>query len=347
MRPILALAILVLRVSSASPEPEYFSLLPGSFHLGGGESFASLVEIESSRSRGDREQMAAPQAQATAAATPAATAVPMPAAANTSADSASAQLPKANEANADQPVTLDTLCQALLTAAQENNLPVAFFANLIWQESGLRDDAVSSKGAMGIAQFMPETAEENDLKNPFDPLQALSASARLLHELRDQFGNLGFVAAAYNAGSKRVSEWLQGGHMLPRETRGYVLDITGRTVEQWKTTPPDDGALQFVRRMPCLDLPAFAELNQVQLQQAALVREQARQAQAEKPQPPKPAEKAEAKVRSRRERLAEREHPHILLRRERVRTAEPERHSAKHEVKERTGHLLRERHGKA
>ena len=107
------------------------------------------------------------------------------------------------------PISLGELCNALLTSAQDNDLPVPFFANLIWQESGLQKDAVSAKGAMGIAQFMPETAAESGLGDPFDPLQAISASARLLRELRGQFGNLGFAAAAYNAGARRVSEWLE------------------------------------------------------------------------------------------------------------------------------------------
>ncbi len=94
-------------------------------------------------------------------------------------------------------------------------MPVPFFANLIWQESRLRDDAVSRKGALGIAQFMPETAAETGLDNPFDPLQAIPASARFLRELRMQFGNLGFVAAAYNAGAHRVTEWLEHRGSLP------------------------------------------------------------------------------------------------------------------------------------
>ena len=131
----------------------------------------------------------------------------------------------------DSDLSLDDLCNALYTSAQDNDLPVAFFANLIWQESRLRDDAVSRKGALGIAQFMPETAAETGLDNPFDPLQAIPASARFLRELRQQFGNLGFVAAAYNAGAHRVVEWLKHRGSLPRETRGYVARVTGLSVE--------------------------------------------------------------------------------------------------------------------
>src|SRR5215831_3096059 len=66
---------------------------------------------------------------------------------------------------------------------------------------------------------MPKTAVETGLANPFDPMQAIPASARFLQRLHLQFGNLGFVAAAYNAGAHRVIEWLERRASLPRETR--------------------------------------------------------------------------------------------------------------------------------
>jgi hypothetical protein len=167
-------------------------------------------------------------------------------------------------------VSLDDLCYALLNSAQDNALPVPFLANLIWQESRLQNDAVSPAGALGIAQFMPETAAQSGLDDPFDPLKAIPASARLLRELRQQFGNLGFAAAAYNAGPRRVVEWLRRHHRLPRETRDYVARITGRSTEQWRKTPPSDGTLAFARRLPCRSLPAFADLEQEQVEQAML-----------------------------------------------------------------------------
>ena len=84
------------------------------------------------------------------------------------------------------------LCNALFVSAENNDLPVPFFANLIWQESRLQLDAVSRVGALGIAQFMPKVAVEVGLGDPFDPHQAIPASARFLHTLREHFGNLGF-----------------------------------------------------------------------------------------------------------------------------------------------------------
>ena len=340
MRPILATGILFLSLSGTAHEPEY-ALLPGSIHIGRGKSFASLVEIESSRVRG------APSAAHTGEQTPAAapqTAAP-PAA---NAAPASPPLPIPGEAATAPPVPLDQLCSALFASAQDNDLPVAFFANLIWQESRLRDDAVSPKGALGIAQFMPKVALASGLENPFDPLQALPASARLLRDLRDQFGNLGLVAAAYNAGAKRVSEWLARRRVLPRETRFYVLDVTGRSVEQWQRAPPDGTALPLARRLPCRDFPAFAELELAQAQQAQSQRDEARQPPAEKPQAGKTELPQHAgATRAERQRPAERERRRGPLRHEEVRSAERERYRGRREAKERIRRAPHERHSRA
>jgi hypothetical protein len=173
------------------------------------------------------------------------------------------------DAEADAPVadSVDGLCNALITSAQDNDLPVQFFANLIWQESRLQRDSISKAGALGIAQFMPEVAEEVGLADPFDPRQAIPASARLLKVLRQHFGNLGYVAAAYNAGAGRVGRWLDRHRPLPRETRTYVLRVTGRTAEAWRKSQPADSKLRFASSLPCRNLPAFAELEQAQLKE--------------------------------------------------------------------------------
>ena len=130
--------------------------------------------------------------------------------------------------------TRESICRVLVDSAEENALPTPLFKRLIWQESRFRPDAVSPVGAKGIAQFMPRTAAERGLKNPFDPFQALPASAAFLRDLVEQFGNFGLAAAAYNGGPGRVSRWLDGKSGLPKETRDYVMQITGRTPEHWK-----------------------------------------------------------------------------------------------------------------
>lgn len=131
----------------------------------------------------------------------------------------------------------NAICLMLESAARANDLPVEFFARLIWQESRFRTDAVGpttrSGQAKSIAQFMSETAAERGLLDPFDPVQALPRAAEFLRELHTRFGNLGLAAAAYNAGPRRVEEWLAGTGPMPDETRRYVASVTGRSVEEW------------------------------------------------------------------------------------------------------------------
>ena len=163
--------------------------------------------------------------------------------------------PESKETAATHPPTADDVCRTLEEAAAENALPVEFFARVIWQESRFNARAVSAKGAAGIAQFMPQTASWHGLADPFDPIEALRHSASYLRELRDQFGNLGLAAAAYNAGPGRVSAWLTSHRALPGETRNYVRTVTGRTAVEWASpSPPKDAEESFPRAIPCTRL---------------------------------------------------------------------------------------------
>jgi hypothetical protein len=130
--------------------------------------------------------------------------------------------------------TTATLCSALEAAARRNDLPTSFFVRLIWQESRFDPEARSPAGAEGVAQFMPATAAERGLNDPFEPARALDESAAYLKELRQKFGNLGLAAAAYNAGPGRVSRWLAGPASLPAETVAYVDIVTGHPVFAWR-----------------------------------------------------------------------------------------------------------------
>ena len=138
------------------------------------------------------------------------------------------------------PSSKESLCFEVGWAAMESKLPVSFLFRLIWQESRFTPDAVSHAGAQGIAQFMPGTARSRGLEDPFEPVQSIHKSAQWLAELRDQFGNLGLAAAAYNAGPGRVREWLAGRGNLPAETRAYVQIITGHAAEEWVRSEPAD-----------------------------------------------------------------------------------------------------------
>jgi hypothetical protein len=134
------------------------------------------------------------------------------------------------------------VCRMIDAAAARHGLPPSFLTRLIWQESSFRPRAVSGAGAQGIAQFMPGTAGERGLDDPFDPEQAIPKAAEFLAELRQRLGNLGLAAAAYNGGPTRVANWLAGTGGLPFETRNYVEIVTRLQVEDWR-----DGAAAAAR----------------------------------------------------------------------------------------------------
>jgi hypothetical protein len=294
MRAVVASAIFLLGVTGAAQESEFPALYTDHFAAESTLTGPDLVEIESSV-RGDRLTIGGERLVFTAD-------EPHPfvvedlhpdfmsdhplmfASADAETDGvADATADGDGATNRPADVSMDDLCKALFNSAQNNDLPIPFFANLIWQESRMRPDDVSKKGAEGIAQFMPKTALEKGLGNPFDPLQAIPASARFLHELRLQFGNLGFVAAAYNAGPRRVAEWLERRGSLPQETRTYVVRVTGLSVDTWRGMPVDSEALTFVRPLPCRGLPAYASVEQTQSEEAQLTQAKLQDATLEEP----------------------------------------------------------------
>ena len=126
------------------------------------------------------------------------------------------------------------ICKQLDLVAQKFNLPRATFTRLIWAESRFDINAVSPAGAQGIAQFMPATAKEWGLDNPYNPKQALETSGAYLSYLKDQFGNWGLAIIAYNAGPGRVEKWLNKRASLPFETRDYIAAVTGQSAETFQ-----------------------------------------------------------------------------------------------------------------
>jgi hypothetical protein len=164
-----------------------------------------------------------------------------------------------------RPISRAGLCSAMVSVARANGLPAPFFANLIWQESGFNPGVVSRAGAQGIAQFMPETAKEYGLVNPFDPIHALHAAGKFLNRLVGQFGNLGLAAAAYNAGPGRVSAYVAKRRGLPEETRNYVIRITGKTADKWTSK-------KFVQAPEAKVMPAKAPCVEVAQEVAEQVR---------------------------------------------------------------------------
>ena len=118
------------------------------------------------------------------------------------------------------------VCRLIERWAQADHLPAAFLTRIIWRESSFRAGVVSPAGAQGIAQFMPQTAQERGLADPFEPEEAIPKAARLLADLRRRFGTLANAAAAYNAGPARVETWLRGQGDLPAVTHAYVRFVT-------------------------------------------------------------------------------------------------------------------------
>ena len=112
-------------------------------------------------------------------------------------------------------------------AAQHEGLDAALLRAVAQQESGFRSCAVSRKGAMGLMQLMPATAQELGVHDPFDPAENLSSGARLLKQLLERFGgDTALALGAYNAGPGRVEE--SGGVPPIPETINYVQQILSK-----------------------------------------------------------------------------------------------------------------------
>lgn len=162
---------------------------------------------------------------------------------------------------------LADVCGAIERYAGHYLLPPDYFARLIWQESRFDPAAVSSAGAQGIAQFIPSTATLRQLRNPFDPAEALARSAEYLRELELKYGNLGLAAAAYNGGEGKVSRYLQGTGGLAGETRAYVSIVTGRPVESWVGEDVAEADYSLAPDVPfaqaCIDMARAAPMPQL------------------------------------------------------------------------------------
>lgn len=164
----------------------------------------------------------------------------------------------AHAAKFDRKAFATNVCTAIDKASAETGVDRNFFTRLLWRESLFDPNAVSPKGAQGIAQFMPDTADRRKLEDPFEPVSAVKASASFLSDLQNTFGNLGLAAAAYNAGEQRVADWMAGKRGLPEETQEYVSYITGHLAEEWK-----DPKASF-------DMPALGKAGDFQSQCVAL-----------------------------------------------------------------------------
>ncbi len=115
------------------------------------------------------------------------------------------------------------LAPAIAKAAQANGLDPRLVQAVVEAESGGDPSATSDKGAMGLMQLMPQTAQDMGLTNPYDPTQNLEGGSRYLRSMIDKFGNLPLAIAAYNAGPGAVTK----AHGIPPypETQHYVKHV--------------------------------------------------------------------------------------------------------------------------
>ena len=109
-------------------------------------------------------------------------------------------------------------------AARRHGVPEDLFARLVQQESNWNPDAVSHKGAMGLAQLMPDTANALGV-DAYDPKQNLDGGAKYLMRQYEEFGNWPLALAAYNAGPEAVKKY--NGVPPYKETQNYVKQIWG------------------------------------------------------------------------------------------------------------------------
>ncbi|MBV6638865.1 MAG: lytic transglycosylase domain-containing protein [Mameliella sp.] len=114
--------------------------------------------------------------------------------------------------------------QMARVAARKHGIPEDLFLRLVNQESRFNPKAKSHKGAIGLAQLMPDTARRLGV-DPHDPAQNLEGGARYLKQQVQKFGSWRLALAAYNAGPGAVTK--HKGVPPYRETRNYVKIILG------------------------------------------------------------------------------------------------------------------------
>ncbi len=130
----------------------------------------------------------------------------------------------ANSAPA-HPFGEDVLHQLVQETAHKHNVDPALVSAVISTESNWNTSAISRKGAQGLMQLIPETAQHFGVYNPFDPTQNVEAGVTYLSSLLERYnGDLPKALAAYNAGPRVVDRW--GGVPNYRETREYVQKVT-------------------------------------------------------------------------------------------------------------------------
>lgn len=115
-------------------------------------------------------------------------------------------------------------------ASQRFGIPEAWIRAVLDAESAHDTGAVSSAGAMGLVQIMPDTWAELRIQHrlgtdPYDPRDNILAGTAYLRQMLDRYDSVSAMLAAYNAGPGRYDEYVATGRALPAETRAYVAKL--------------------------------------------------------------------------------------------------------------------------
>ncbi len=129
-----------------------------------------------------------------------------------------------------EPIADADLTPLIESAAKTQEIQPKLLRAVAEQESGLLPCAESPKGAQGLMQLMPGTADELGVEDPFDPKESIDAGAKFLKQLLDRYaGDVSKALGAYNAGPAAADE--AGGIPDIPETQDYVKAILGKLVD--------------------------------------------------------------------------------------------------------------------
>ena len=153
----------------------------------------------------------------------------------------------AQSAPVERPAAAHAYAAHIAEASQRFGIPEHWIVAVLRAESAGDVRAVSSAGAMGMMQVMPDTwaglrARYGLGRDPYDPRDNILAGTAYLREMFDRYGNVAAMLAAYNAGPGRYDEHLATGRTLPAETRAYVAALApilgGAAATEAPSSPP-------------------------------------------------------------------------------------------------------------
>jgi hypothetical protein len=129
-----------------------------------------------------------------------------------------------------RPAATDSHAAHIVEASHRFGIPQHWIRVVLRAESAGDVRAISSAGAMGLMQVMPDTwaglrVRHQLGRDPYDPRDNIMAGTAYLREMFDRYGNVAAMLAAYNAGPGRYDEYLATGRTLPTETRAYVAAL--------------------------------------------------------------------------------------------------------------------------